>query len=89
MLFPTVDVCGNKDDRSWSVVLKPMRSRAKFSKYLTRPKFLRCPVVVVVGENPVEDIDNSRITPMTVEPDVAARRYGRASLIGGNSSYRF
>jgi hypothetical protein len=56
-----------------------MRSRAKFSKYLARPKFLRCPVVVVVGENPVDDIDDRRIAPMTVEPDVAARRHDRAT----------
>jgi hypothetical protein len=49
-----------------------MRSRAGFSKYLTRPKF-RSPVVMVIGENPVENVDDRRVALMTVEPDTDKR----------------
>jgi hypothetical protein len=74
-----MDVCGDEGDRRWPVVFNPMRSQAKFSKYLTRLKLFRRPIVVVVGENPVEDVDDRRIALVTVEADVATRRHGRAS----------
>jgi len=74
-----MNVCDDEGDRRWSVVFNPMRSRAEFSEYLTGPKFLRRAVVMVVGENPFEDVDDRRIALVTVEPDMAVRRHNRAT----------
>jgi len=79
MLFPAMNVCDDEGDRRWSVVFNPMRSRAEFTEYLTGPKFLRRAVVMVVGENPFEDVDDRRIALVTVEPDMAVRRHNRAT----------
>ena len=79
LLFPVVNVCSDKDDRRWPVVFNPMRSPAIFDKYLTGLKLFRRPVIVVVGENPVEDVDDRWIALVTMEPDMAARRHDRAT----------
>ena len=74
-----MNVCDDEGDRRWPVVFNPMRSRPKFSKYLTGPKLFRRPVVLVIGENPGEDVDDRRVAPVTVEPNMAAWRHGRAT----------
>jgi hypothetical protein len=73
MLFPAMNVCGDKGDRRWPPVFNPMRPRAKFRKHLTGPKLLRHPVVMVIGENPAEGIDDRRVTLGTVEGRPAQR----------------
>jgi hypothetical protein len=67
-----MNVCGDKGDRRWPVVFHPMRPRAEFSERLTGPKFLCCPVVVVISESPAEDVYDRRVAPVAVEPDMAA-----------------
>ena len=74
-----MNVCDDEGDRRWPVVFNPMRSRPKFSKYLTGPKLFRRPVVLVIGENPGEDVDDRRVAPVTVEPNMAAGRHSRAT----------
>ena len=78
-LFSAMNVCDDEGDRRWLVVFNPMRSRPKFSKYLTGPKLLRRPVVLVIGENPGKDVDDRRVAPVTVEPNMAAWRHSRAT----------
>ena len=78
-LFSAMNVCDDEGDRRWLVVFNPMRSRPKFSKYLTGPKLLRRPVVLVIGENPGEDVDDRRVAPVTVEPNMAGWRHSRAT----------
>jgi hypothetical protein len=78
-LFSAMNVCDDEGDRRWPGVFNPMRSRPKFSKYLTGPKLLRGPVIMVIGENPGEDVDDRRVAPVTVEPNMAAWRHGRAT----------
>src|SRR5271166_189555 len=78
-LFPAMNVCGDGGDWRWPHVFYPVRSRAKFSECLTGPKFLRRLVVMVVRENSVEDVHDRRVALVTVEPDMAASRYGRAT----------
>jgi hypothetical protein len=51
--------------------------RGPNQQYLTRPKLFRGPVTLVVGENPVEDVDDRRFALATVEPDMTAPRYDR------------
>jgi hypothetical protein len=69
-----MNVCDDEADRRWPVVFNPMRSRAKFSKYLTGPKPLRRPVVMVIGENTGEAVDDRRVALVTVEPNTVPAR---------------
>src|SRR5260370_42566790 len=74
MLFPAMNVCGDKGERRRAPIFDPMWSRAKFSKYLTGPKLRRRAVVMVIGENSPEDVNDRRISLVAVEPDMAAWR---------------
>jgi hypothetical protein len=56
-----------------------MRSRAKFSKHLTLPKLLGRLIVMVIGKNPGQDVDDRRVALVTMKPDMAARSHGRAT----------
>jgi hypothetical protein len=57
----------------------PNAIAGQFGKRLTGPKLLRRPVVVVIGQNAGEDVDDRRVALVRVEPDMAARRHGRAT----------
>ena len=74
-----MDVRGYKGDRRLPFVFDPMRSLAKFSEYLTGLKLHGGPVVVVIGERAAENIHDRRVTLVTVEADMAARRHRRAA----------
>src|SRR5260370_1357097 len=78
-LFPAMNVCGDKGERRRAPIFDPMWSRAKFSKYLTGPKLLRRAVVMVIGENSPEDVNDRRISLVAVKADMAARRHGCAT----------
>jgi hypothetical protein len=54
-----------------------MRSRAGFGEDLAGVKLLCRSIVMVIGQNPGEQVDDGRITSMAVQSDMAARRYDR------------
>ena len=66
MLFPVMNVCRDEGDRRSPLVFNPMRSWAEFWECLTGPKVLRRHVVMVIGENPAEDVDDRRVALVAV-----------------------
>ena len=54
-----------------------MAARAKFGEGLAGMELLCCAVVVVIGQDPGEQVDDRRIALMAVEANMAARRYDR------------
>src|SRR6516162_7784045 len=67
-----------RDDKCHScgpLVFDPMGAGAKFGESLAGVELLCCAVVMVIGQDPGEQVDNRRITLMAVEANVAARCY--------------
>ena len=52
-----------------------MGARAKFGEDLAGAELLYCAVVMVIGQNPGEQVDDRRIALMAVKANMAARRY--------------
>ena len=52
-----MDVRNDKGHRRGTLVFDPMRSRAAFGEDLAGVKLLCRSVVMVIGENPAEDVD--------------------------------
>src|SRR5271170_4914596 len=70
------------DDERYRVrtrILDPVRSRAEFGEYLTGTKLLCRSIVMVIGQDPREQVDDGRIALMTVQTDVAAWRHDRTA----------
>ena len=79
MLLSTMDICD--DERHWcsTLVFDPVRSRAEFGKYLAGTKLLRRSIVMVIGEDPGEQVDDRGVALMAVQTDMAAWRHDRAA----------
>jgi hypothetical protein len=69
-----MDIRNDERHRCNTLIFHPVRARAEFSKNLTGPKFFCLSIVVVIGQDPGEDIN--------LTSAVASRRSGnlRASL---------
>src|ERR1700746_993665 len=74
-LFPAMDVRDDKRYRCGPLVFDPMGARAKFGEGLARMELLCRAVVMVIGQNPGEQVDDRRIALMAVAANMAARRY--------------
>jgi len=78
-LFPTMNVGDDKGHRRGTGIFDPMGARAEFGEDLAGVQFLCRSVVMVVGQNPGEQVDDRRIALMAVETDMAARRHDRSA----------
>jgi hypothetical protein len=76
-LLPAMNVGGDKTHRRWSLVFDPMRSRAELGKNLAGSKLFRRTVVMVVGDNSGEYVNDCRVALVAVETDMAAWGDGR------------
>src|SRR5271169_5694581 len=74
-----MDIGDDERHRVRTPVLDPVRSRAEFGEYLTGTKLLCRSIVMVIGQNPREQVDDSRIALMAVQTDMAARRHDRTA----------
>src|SRR5260370_123991 len=72
-----MDVRDDKGHRRGTLVFDPMRSRAGFGEDLAGVKLLCRSVVMVIGQNSGEQVDDGRIASMAVQSDMAARRHDR------------
>ena len=62
-----------------TLIFHPVRARAEFSENLAWSKLLFRSIVVVIGQDPGEHINDSGIALMAVQADVAARRHDRSA----------
>ena len=67
-----MDIGDDERYRVRTCILDPVRSRAEFGEYLTRTKLLRRSIVMVIGEDPREQVDDRGVAL-----DGCADRYGR------------
>ena len=69
------------DECHWcgTPVFDPVHSRPEFGEYLAGTKLLCCSIVMVVGEDPGEQVDDRGIALMAVQTDMAAGRHDRAA----------
>jgi hypothetical protein len=69
------------DECHWcgTPVFDPVHSRPEFDEYLAGTKLLCCSIVMVVGEDPGEQVDDRGIALMAVQTDMAARRHDRTA----------
>jgi hypothetical protein len=69
------------DERHWcsTLVFDPVRSRAEFGEYLAGTKLLCRSVVMVIGQDSGEQVDDSRIALMAVQTDMIAWRHDRTA----------
>src|SRR5271169_1462683 len=74
-----MDIGDDERHRGRTRIFNPVRSRAELGEYLAGMKLLYCPIVMVIGEDAGEQVDNGRITLMTVQTDMAAGRHDRAA----------
>jgi hypothetical protein len=56
-----------------------VRSRSKFGECLAGTKLLSRSIVMVIGEDPGEQVDDRGIALMAVQTDMAARRHDRTA----------
>src|SRR5271170_8156774 len=70
------------DDERYRVrtrILDPVRSRAEFGEYLAGTKLLCRSIVMMVGEDPGEQVDDRGIALMAVQTDMTAWRDDRTA----------
>jgi len=74
-----MDVRGDEDQRRCSAVFHPVWLEAELGKCLTGLKFLGRSILMVVGEGPLQNVDDRRIALVAVETDMAAWRHDSAT----------
>ena len=74
-----MDIGDNECHRCGTPVFDPVHSRPEFGEYLAGTKLLCCSIVMVVGEDPGEQVDDRGIALMAVQTDMAARRHDRTA----------
>src|SRR5271156_1134897 len=74
-----MDICD--DERHWcrTLVFDPVRSRAEFGEYLAGTKLLCRSIIMVIGEDPGEQVDDRGIALMAVQTDMASRQHDRTA----------
>src|SRR5271155_1972250 len=67
VLFSAMDIRHNERHRGGAGILDPVLSRTEFGEYLAGNKLLCRSIVMVIGEDPGEQVDDRRIALMAVQ----------------------
>ncbi len=79
LLFPPMDIRDNERHRRGTLVFDPVRPRAEFREDLTGPKLCGRSIVMVVRQDPGQQVDDGGVAVMAMHTDMTARRHHRAA----------
>jgi hypothetical protein len=79
VLFSAMDIGDDEGHRVRTRILDPVLPRPEFGEYLAGTILLCRSVVMVIGQDSGEQVDDSRIALMAVQTDMTAWRYDRTA----------